>query len=269
MARIVFKIVFIIVILALIGGGGWFGYGKVKQYRENNSKKVSILALSESSNPSDNTINSGQEATAINGSEENTENIQQIDNVSKDIAKEGADNKTAKTDIKKSNNNDDENKTKSQSAGKTKVNLISWGYKSTNNRKIDTIIVHSSYDALGGDVYDVEGILKEYKQYGVSAHYLIGRDGTIWQLVAEKNIAYHAGESSVPDGRTGVNNFSIGIEMVNTEKDNYTDDQYSALNSLIVNLKKKYSIKYVLGHKDIAPGRKTDPWGMDWSKVDK
>jgi N-acetyl-anhydromuramyl-L-alanine amidase AmpD len=147
--------------------------------------------------------------------------------------------------------------------------FISWGFQKSSGRKIDTIIIHSSYDALGDDPYSVSGILAEYKQYGVSAHYLIDRSGTIYHLVADKNIAYHAGVSKVPDGRTNVNNFSIGIEMINTQDGKFTNAQYDALNQLIKTLKKQYSIKYVLGHSDIAPGRKTDPWNINWGKVNK
>lgn len=260
MTRIIYKIVLTIIILALFGSAGWFGYGKIKQYRESNAKKVSITALSENKAENKDEI--------INNMEENVKNIEQADNSVSNDAKENSKSETEKADTKQTNG-DDKSETKTQSAGKTKVNLISWGFEGASSRKIDTIVVHSSYDALGGDVYDVEGILKEYKQYGVAAHYLIDREGTVWQLVAEKNIAYHAGQSSVPDGRTSVNNFSIGIELANTEKDNYTDAQYSSLNSLIAEIKNKYSIKYVLGHSEIAPGRKTDPWGMDWSKVSR
>ena len=147
--------------------------------------------------------------------------------------------------------------------------FISWGFQKASGRKIDTIIIHSTYDALGKDPYSIDGIIAEYKQYGVSAHYLIARDGTTYHLVADQNIAYHAGVSKMPDGRTNVNNFSIGIEMVNTMDGKFTDDQYNALNQLIVSLKKQYPIKYILGHSDIAPGRKTDPWNIDWSKVNK
>ena len=75
--------------------------------------------------------------------------------------------------------------------------------------------------------------------------------------------------SKMPDGRTNVNDFSIGVEMINTMDGEYTSDQYDALNQLIASLKKKYSIKYILGHDDIAPGRKTDPWGIDWDRVRK
>jgi AmpD protein len=86
-------------------------------------------------------------------------------------------------------------------------------------------------------------------------------------LVDEKNIAYHAGVSKMPDGRTGVNNFSIGIELMNTKKDSYTESQYSGLNKLIDYLENNHQIKYVLGHQDISPDRKTDPWNFNWKKV--
>ncbi|HAS00140.1 MAG: N-acetylmuramyl-L-alanine amidase, negative regulator of AmpC, AmpD [Parcubacteria group bacterium GW2011_GWC1_36_108] len=154
-------------------------------------------------------------------------------------------------------------------AGKIVDKLISWGFTKSSGRTIDTVIVHSSYDALGDDPYSVSGIIAEYKQYNVSAHYLIARDGTAYRLVTDQNIAWHAGVSKVPDGRTNVNDFSIGIEMINTKDGKYTDDQYAALNSLIVTLKKKYKIKYILGHNEIAPDRKTDPWGIEWNKVNR
>jgi len=147
--------------------------------------------------------------------------------------------------------------------------FISWGFQKSSDRKIDTIIIHSTYDALGNDPYNIDGIIAEYKQYGVSPHYLIARDGATYHLVADKNIAYHAGVSKMPDGSTNVNDFSIGIELANTTDGKFTDDQYNALNRLIGDLKKQYSIKYILGHSDIAPGRKTDPWNINWDKVSK
>ena len=152
---------------------------------------------------------------------------------------------------------------------KIKEDLVSWGFSSAQNRKIDTIILHSSYNILGGDEYDFDKIILEYKQYGVAPHYIIDRKGDITRLVKDSNIAYHAGESQVPDGRTGVNNFSIGIELINNQEDKFTKEQYGAVNELIVFLKEKYNIKYILGHSDIAPGRKTDPWNIDWQKVNK
>lgn len=148
--------------------------------------------------------------------------------------------------------------------------LISWGYEvPKKQRSIEAIIIHSSYDAIGDDPYDKEGLIQEYKQYGVAAHYLIDRKGSIYQLVLDKHIAYHAGKSTLPDGGTNVNERSIGIELMNTEKDTFTDKQYTALNGLLSQLKDTYDITHILGHDQIAPGRKTDPWNIEWAKVKK
>ena len=54
---------------------------------------------------------------------------------------------------------------------------------------------------------------------------------------------------------------------MNTKTDNYTEAQYEALKNLLADLKKRYKIKYVLGHKDIAPGRKDDPWNFNMNKL--
>lgn len=150
---------------------------------------------------------------------------------------------------------------------KIKTNLVSWGYEKASNRKIDTIIVHSVYDALGDDPFDLEGVLKEFKDYEVSSHYIIDRRGNIYQLVKEENIAYHAGASWVPDGRTGANKFSLGIELINDEDHEPTKSQYKSLKNLIEAMKNRYKIKYVLGHSDVASSRKTDPWNFDWNKI--
>jgi hypothetical protein len=133
-------------------------------------------------------------------------------------------------------------------------------------RTIDTIVLHSSYNP-NGDAYSVDEIVKIYEGYGVSAHYLIDRNGTIYQLVEDANIAYHAGVSKMPDGRKNVNDFSIGIEIMNKEETKPTAAQYTAVNALVTSLKKKYPIKSVVGHSDIAPDRKTDPWNFDWKKL--
>ncbi len=145
--------------------------------------------------------------------------------------------------------------------------LVRWGYQKAENRSIDTIIIHSSYDATSDNPYSYSGILDEYKGIGVSPHYLIDREGKIYRLVENKNIAYHAGTSKMPDGRTNVNGFSIGIELMNTKTSKFTDKQYASLKYLISYLKGKYAIKSVLGHNDIAPGRKDDPWNFDWNKI--
>lgn len=134
-------------------------------------------------------------------------------------------------------------------------------------RNIDTIVLHSSYNAGDGNEYDVEKTISQYETYGVGAHYLIDRKGTIYRLIDEANIAYHAGASKMPDGRTNVNDFSIGIEMIANESDGYTEKQYTAVNNLVADIKVRYQIKSVVGHGDIAPSRKTDPWKFDWKKL--
>ena len=146
--------------------------------------------------------------------------------------------------------------------------LVGWGFTKSNNRSIDTIIIHSSYNAIGSDTHDLDDIInKEYKPNGVSPHYIIDRDGRVYRLVADQNIAYHAGVSKMPDGRTNVNDFSIGIEVVETQSESPSAAQYASLKSLIGYLKGEYKIKYVLGHSDIAPGRKDDPWNFSWGRI--
>ena len=154
-----------------------------------------------------------------------------------------------------------------QNSPKIIQKLVNFGFQKSDERKIDTIIIHSTYNPSGSDKFNLNKIISIYKSYGVSPHYIIDRTGNIYQLVENKNIAYHAGKSKTPDSRTNVNNFSLGIEIINDKISNPTDEQYIAINSLITFLKSKYSIKYVLGHNQISPGRKDDPWNFDWSKV--
>jgi N-acetyl-anhydromuramyl-L-alanine amidase AmpD len=143
---------------------------------------------------------------------------------------------------------------------------VNFGMRTTQNRKIDAIIIHSVYNASEGDKYDVDLVIRQFSHYHVSTHYIIGRDGKIYQLVDEKNVSFQAGRSMLPDGRTAVNSCSIGIELITTKDslDAPTELQIKALTLLVKNIKSRYNIKYVLRHSDIAPGRKTDPWNMNW-----
>lgn len=188
-------------------------------------------------------------------------------------APEEVKNNSEEAELSKTDNQDEKEIVADKISQTDKISItnkfVSWGYEKSIGRKIDTVIIHSTYNALGGDPFNLEKILDIYKSYGVSPHYIINRDGKIYRLVADENIAYHAGESKVPDGRTGVNNFSIGIELINSKTEKPTESQYAALKKLITRLKSEYSIKYVLGHNQIAPGRKDDPWNINWSKVEK
>jgi N-acetylmuramoyl-L-alanine amidase len=94
----------------------------------------------------------------------------------------------------------------------------------------------------------------------VSAHYLIGRDGNVVQLVSEDARAWHAG-ASWWGGLTDLNSASIGIELDNDGKEPFSDAQIAALLPLLADLKARYKIPAAnfIGHADVAPRRKSDP----------
>lgn len=104
-------------------------------------------------------------------------------------------------------------------------------------------------------------------QLRVSAHFLIRRDGTLLQFVPCGRRAWHAGASSWR-GRERCNDFSIGIELEGTDERPYTAKQYPRLSRLLNALKRGYPLSEVVGHSDIAPGRKTDPGpAFDWARL--
>lgn len=94
----------------------------------------------------------------------------------------------------------------------------------------------------------------------VSAHYLIGRDGRIIQLVDERARAWHAGESKWA-AQTDINSASLGIELDNNGREPFPDAQISALLRLLADIRERYRIPAAnfLSHADVAPGRKVDP----------
>jgi N-acetylmuramoyl-L-alanine amidase len=97
-------------------------------------------------------------------------------------------------------------------------------------------------------------------QRKVSAHYLIGRDGALIQLVDEAARAWHAGESRW-GGMSDLNSASIGIELDNTGEEPFAEAQIVTLLSLLADLRERYRIPAanVLAHGDVAPTRKVDP----------
>lgn len=153
----------------------------------------------------------------------------------------------------------------------------------------DTIVIH--YTAGGSAVSAIHTFTKS--NIKASAHVVVDFDGTLTQHVPFNTIAWHAGKSAYED-RVGLNNYSIGIEIVNagrleksgseyvswfgkTYPENevieavhrnernptwwhrYTEDQISAVYELCSDLIEAYNIKYILGHEEISPGRKIDP----------
>ena len=94
----------------------------------------------------------------------------------------------------------------------------------------------------------------------VSSHFLITRLGELIQFVPMHKRAWHAGFSRFQE-RENCNDFSIGIELEGSDQDDFLDSQYETLSKLIQFLKQEYQIPIdnIVGHSDIAPGRKTDP----------
>lgn len=107
----------------------------------------------------------------------------------------------------------------------------------------------------------------------VSAHYMIGEDGSIAQYVDEEKRAWHAGVSYW-DGMDDLNSRSIGIELVNPGHDlgyrPFPEKQMQAVIALCADIMKRHAIpaRHVLAHSDIAPSRKTDPGELfDWKRM--
>jgi len=110
---------------------------------------------------------------------------------------------------------------------------------------------------------------EEIHQLKVSSHLLIKRTGELVQFVAFNKRAWHAGVS-VFKQRQKCNDFSIGIELEGSENKSYSNEQYTQLISVSKTLIDYYpalSAQQVVGHSDIAPGRKTDPGPyFNWDK---
>lgn len=104
----------------------------------------------------------------------------------------------------------------------------------------------------------------------VSSHVLIRRDGQLVQYVPFHHRAWHAGASNYC-GRERCNDFSIGIELEGSDEVAYEPVQYRQLAELIAALCRAYptlSSSKVVGHSDVAPGRKTDPGAaFDWPRL--
>lgn len=160
------------------------------------------------------------------------------------------------------------------------------------------IVLHFSSNAAIAPErpYDAKEVRETFMEYGVSAHYLIGREGQVYQWVPEDRVAYHAGKGDLtefPQYIDKLNHYSIGIEIlaIGTEEEmspmmssdiykmiepsliGYTDEQYEAIDQLIDiiiknNPEMKRDRNHIIGHDEYAPERKTDPGSLfDWSKI--
>jgi AmpD protein len=101
----------------------------------------------------------------------------------------------------------------------------------------------------------------------VSAHFFIRRDGALTQYVSCLERAWHAGVSCW-QRRERCNDFSLGIELEGDDQTDFELAQYQALSGILAVLQQHFPIQAIVGHADIAPGRKTDPGPhFDWSRI--
>lgn len=103
----------------------------------------------------------------------------------------------------------------------------------------------------------------------VSAHLFVRRDGETLQFVDLHKRAWHAGRSAW-QGRPECNDYSIGIELEGADDTPFTPDQYRRLALLTREIMRRFPAitdERIIGHSDVAPGRKTDPGpAFDWQR---
>ncbi|TKW60681.1 MAG: N-acetylmuramoyl-L-alanine amidase [Blastochloris viridis] len=168
--------------------------------------------------------------------------------------------------------------------------LPSPNYRTRNaGERLEFVIIHGTW--MAGDDGALQRLCDPVAE--VSCHYYITREGEVIQLVPERLVAFHAGVSRAvkSDGAevNGLNNWSLGIEVANcgpfldgppsveqetlvgwTRAEPYTEAQYLALKELVADILARnphITSERVLGHNEVAPGRKTDPgvhFSWDW-----
>lgn len=135
-------------------------------------------------------------------------------------------------------------------------------------RRIDMVVMHATGGVKTGDLWTLSG---RDRRHLVSVHYYVTKLGEIYQLVQDKDVAWHAGVTFW-QGESDCNRFSIGVEMenLNNGKDPYPQAQIDAVVWLVRNKVQQYKIprSRLVRHAEIAlpPGRKTDPRGFAWER---
>lgn len=123
--------------------------------------------------------------------------------------------------------------------------------------RIDAIVIHDT----GAKTAESTLAWFNHSDSKVSAHYLVDRNGTIYECVEEEDEAWHAGISSL-HGEEDVNDFSIGIELVDSnDADKYSDAQIQSLLNLVTDIcaRRAIPMNRIVGHCHVARGRKVDP----------
>jgi N-acetylmuramoyl-L-alanine amidase len=135
--------------------------------------------------------------------------------------------------------------------------------------RIDMLVLH--YTGMASAEAALERLCDPKAR--VSAHYVVGEDGSVWRLVSETLRAFHAGRSCWA-GESDLNFVSIGVEIVNPGHEwgyrPFSEAQMAAVECLCCDILARHPIPpcRVVGHSDIAPDRKTDPGELfDWPRL--
>lgn len=132
---------------------------------------------------------------------------------------------------------------------------------------VDTVVLH--HTVIPTLEATTRAFLRESSQ--VSAHYTVGKDGSIVQHVSSFERAWHAGVSVDARGKENLNHFSVGIEIVNLGdgKDPWPEAQLHAVECLIFSLKQRFPLMQIVSHEFIARpvGRKNDPRNYPWDRL--
>ncbi len=141
---------------------------------------------------------------------------------------------------------------------------ICFGNRASGTR-VELVVIH--YTAMENVEVALERLCGS--EFEVSAHYLVGRDGTVFRMVRENKRAWHAGAGSWA-GRGDVNSRSIGIELDNDGVSQFTEPLMEKLEILLADVLGRHVLppQAVIGHSDMAPDRKRDPGRhFDWRRL--
>ncbi|MFT4979684.1 MAG: N-acetylmuramoyl-L-alanine amidase [Myxococcota bacterium] len=134
---------------------------------------------------------------------------------------------------------------------------------------VRTLIVHGTFSVT--EARSLDYLLRSKRPHRVSSHYLITYAGELLQLVSEADTAWHAGRSAWGDD-VALNRLSVGVEISNRgPHEAYGEVQLVALEGLLGRLQERFALgaESVLGHSDVAPGRKDDPGAhFPWRRLE-
>lgn len=169
-------------------------------------------------------------------------------------------------------------------------------YSWERNYEPEFLMIHFTSAVVNhpDDPYNIKYIQEIYVDYDISIHYIIQRDGTVYSLIPESRVAWHAGYGTYMDDpkyTDTINRYAIGIELlaIGSEEDmafcltpdeyralddslkGYTEAQYAALAELVTDLCRRYDIPqdstHIIGHDTYSPD-KPDPGDLfDWSRI--